>query len=542
MTGKALAPIGSSLVPVPAVVDYVPSAGGLVPIGADGLPIHIPAGQPRIEYHYKPQGATLEQYILSKARRTCIMGPLGSGKTNASCWKAFRIMREQEPDALGVRKTRIVAIRNTYPDLFGTTIKDWMDMFEGLGRFVQGGKEPPTHYIKFKLPDGTRVEAEMVFMALDREDHVKKLRGLQATAAWINEMKELPKSIVDMMDSRMGRYPKDVWPTWFGIFGDTNAPDTDHWYYRMAEEIKPKGWSFLKQPGGLIRQSPKHPWVLNPLAENVQNLPRGYYDGGAEGKQENWIKINYANQYGYVGDGMPIYPDYNDATHCQEFELVPGLPIHIGLDFGLTPAAIIGQRMTNGQWRWRFEVVTTDTGVGRFAGILKAFIAANCAGFAIGSITGDPAGDQRQAGDNEERTVFQLLKVNGIECAAAPGNNDFTLRTESVAKPMRTMIDGAPGFLLHPDCRVTRKGMQGAYKFRRLKIAGDERYESQPIKNAWSHPNEAGQYLMLGAGDGIEVLTENGPARDDDAAKYREARGIGQDDDALAFRRMRGIR
>lgn len=510
-----------------------------------GLPqqgtLPVPAGmehQPRIEFHYKPQGDVLEQYILSTAQRTFIMGPLGSGKTNASCWKAFRIMCAQEPNARGVRQTRIVAVRNTYPDLFGTTIKDWLEMFEGLGQFKQGNKEPPTHYIRFRLADGTTVESEMVFMALDREDHVKKLRGLQATAAWVNETKEIPFSIVSMLDLRMGRFPKDVWPTWFGIFGDTNAPDTDHWYYRMAEEMRPVGWKFLKQPGGLRRASPNHPWVENPLAENVQNLPRRYYIGGMEGKAENWIRINLANEYGYVGDGLPVHPEYVDSVHCRLFELVPGLPIHLGLDFGLTPAAIIGQRLPNGIIRWRYEVVTTDTGIGRFAGILKRFIAEKCPGFTIASITGDPAGNQKQAGDDQERTVFQILEANGIVAQPAPGNNVFELRAEAVNKPLRTMIDGAPQFQLHPDCRVTRKGLQGAYKYRRLKVAGEERYEQKPVKNAFSHPCEAGHYMNLGMGEGEVVLEANPQIRRADAEAYRAQQELASnDDDAKAFRR-----
>lgn len=493
-----------------------------------------------IHYRYKPQGQTLEEYILSTAQRTMIKGPLGSGKTNASCWKGFRIMCAQEPDAQGVRRTRGVAIRNTYPDLFGTTIKDWLDMFGHLGRFKQGGLEPPTHYLKFKLEDGTTVDAELVFMALDREDHVKKLRGLQATFAWVNEVKEIAFSVVSMLDLRVGRYPKDVRPTWYGIFGDTNAPDTDHWYYRLAEDMKPDGWCFLTQPGGLVRKSPEHPWEANPKAENVDNLPTNYYTNGAQGKTEAWIKVNLANEYGYVGDGMPVYPDYVDSQHCRPFELVPGLPIHIGLDFGLTPAAQIGQRMPNGQWRIRHELVTEDTGVSRFARELKLFINANCKEFSIASITGDPAGDQRQAGDNEERTVFQILEANGILAEPAPFNNDFTIRTEAVAQCLRRLIDGEPGYLLHPDCRVTRKGMQGAYKFRRLQVAGDERYEEKPVKNAYSHPCEAGQYMHLGAGDGNAILVADTAARKDDAKAYRQTRGIGSE--AQDFRRLRGLR
>ena len=495
----------------------------------------------QIEYRYKPQGEVLEEYILSQTQRTMVMGPLGSGKTNGSCWKAFRVICNQEPDAQGVRRSRGIAIRNTYPDLFSTTIKDWLDMFEHLGQFKQGGKEPPTHYLKFKLEDGTTVEAELVFLALDREDHVKKLRGVQATFAWINEVKEIAFSIVSMLDLRVGRFPKDVRPTWYGIFGDTNAPDTDHWYYRLAEEVRPAGWTFLKQPGGLVRKSPQHPWEPNPDAENVQNLPRDYYINGAQGKAEAWILVNLANEYGFVGDGMPIYPDYVDSVHCRAFELIPGLPLHIGLDFGLTPAAQIGQRKPNGQIRIRYEVVTTDTGVSRFAGILKTFISENCPGFTVGSITGDPAGDQRQAGDNEERTVFQLLEANDVYAKPAH-TNDFTVRTEAISTPLRRMIDGEPGYLIHPDCRVTRKGMQGAYKFRRLKVAGDERYEDKPVKNAFSHPCEAGQYLALGLGEGIAALAPNSVDRAEDAAAYRESRGLSTKADAAAFRRKRGHR
>jgi hypothetical protein len=33
---------------------------------------------------------------------------------------------------------------------------------------------------------------------------------------------------------------------------DTNPPDDDSWYYRVAEKEKPEGWEFFKQPGGLL--------------------------------------------------------------------------------------------------------------------------------------------------------------------------------------------------------------------------------------------------------------------------------------------------
>lgn len=506
-----------------------------------------------IEYAYAPQGPTLEQYVLSTYQRTMIMGPLGSGKTNGSCWKCFRVMLNQEPEVIGeppqpgqpdtrqrVRRTRILAVRNTFSDLFATTIKDWLEMFDGLGNFNKGGREPPTHYVKFKLPDGTMVDSEMIFLALDRPEHIKKLRGYQLTAAWLNEVKELVFAVIQMMDLRVGRFPAN--PTWYGIFGDTNAPDTDHWYYRLAEELKPEGWKFLKQPGGLMRSRAEAPWELNPLAENVQNLPLNYYVNGAQGKTDQWIQVNLANEYGFVTDGKPVYPDYRDSVHCKEFELIPGLPLHIGLDFGLTPAAWIGQRTVVGQWRIRYELCTTDTGVIRFANALKRFISEKCPGYTIASITGDPAGDQRQMGDNDEQTVFQILEAHGVKALPAH-TNDFTVRTEAVSATLRRMIDGEPGFLLHPECKVSRKGMQGAYKFRRMHIAGEDSYRDEPVKNSNSHPCEAGQYLMLGAGEGVAVMEASSVDKTEDAAKFREARGMsGKSSDAEAFRKKRGLR
>lgn len=469
------------------------------------------------EYIYKPQGETLERYILSREQRTFIMGPLGSGKTNASCWKAFRIMCEQEPDADGVRRSRGGAVRNTYPDLAGTTIKDWLDMFEDLGKYVAGAMEPPTHYLDFDLDDGTRVEAEMVFIALDRPQHERKLRGLQLTFAWVNETKEIPFSLVSMLDLRVGRYPKDVAPTWYGIFGDTNAPDNDHWYYRMAEEDKPEGYCFLRQPGGVIKVGER--WVENPDAENIANLPPGYYAKGMQGKKEDWIRVNLGNEYGFVMDGKAVHPAYVDSLHCAAFEVPRTLPLFIGMDFGLTPAATFGFRKPMGGWRVRSEVVATDMGAKSFAHEVKLHIAQMYPENPIGGISGDPAGDQRWQGD-EDQTPFKILRAAGLEAKPGP-TNEFALRVESVDTALGRLIDGEPGLLVHPDCRILRKALAGGYCYRRLAVAGDARFTDKPDKNQYSHVAESLQYLLTGAGEHRAIV-----ARPRNPGRARPSRAI----------------
>jgi len=144
----------------------------------------------------QPQGEVLQKYFDSSSPVQIIIGPLGSGKTIQTCVKIPEIMRQQKPNIKGIRLSRWVAARNTYSELFTTTIKDWLECNGHLGEFNQGGRMPPTQYLRYGLADGTIVEAEMIFIAFDRPDHVKKARGIQATGIWLNETKEMPKAVI----------------------------------------------------------------------------------------------------------------------------------------------------------------------------------------------------------------------------------------------------------------------------------------------------------------------------------------------------------
>ena len=182
-----------------------------------------------VEYNLMPQGAVLQDFNDCRSRNSFIMGPLGSGKTVQCILKLFDLMCEQEPvmqqdhKNYGVRLSRIIAARNTYSELFSTTIKDWLEIHGELGSFKQGNKEPPTHYIRFNLEDGTQVHCDVIFIAFDRPEHVKKARGIQTTWVWLNEVKEHSKAVLDMLDLRHGRYPSNKEggrPTHHGIIGD----------------------------------------------------------------------------------------------------------------------------------------------------------------------------------------------------------------------------------------------------------------------------------------------------------------------------------
>ena len=333
------------------------------------------------EIRMRPQGAVLAAYMASMARTSIIIGPLGSGKTYQSCQKMLSRMTEQRPNSAGVRKTRWYAVRNHYPDLTTTTIKDWMSLFGELGEYRGNSSEPPTHALKFRLPDGTSVESEVVFIALDREDSVKKLRGAQVTGFWLNEVKELRKPVIDMADLRHGRYPSpmDGGCSWSGMIGDTNACEHGHWLYNMAVNDKPEGWQFFKQPGGVLRAGiADHggvKWVPNPQAENLSNLPEGYYSRGMAGKSDEWIATNLANEYGSYVDGAYYSVQMADLRNRGRVCEVPydrGLPVNTFWDLGRNDAMVIWFHQRHGQTNRLIDYhQSTNAGFDVYAKLLR---------------------------------------------------------------------------------------------------------------------------------------------------------------------------
>lgn len=468
---------------------------------------------PTIEYITKPQGKVLGEYASSWERVEAIMGPLGSGKTVQSCQKLFEAMCNQAPNKRKIRPSRWYAVRNTYSDLLTTTTKDWLELYEELGHYSEGNKKPPTHKLDFDLEDGTTVQAELVFIALDRPDSVKKLRGAQVTGFWLNEMKELPKAIVDMADLRHGRYPSKaaggIEPTWHGMIGDTNAPDDDHWYYNLAEEVKPKNWRFHRQPGGLIKSGDSY--IINPEAENIQNLPDGYYERGMEGKAKDWINVNLCNEYGVVMTGKPVYPEYVDSVHCmtEEYKPNPNLPIILGQDYGRTPACTFTQfDPAMGRYIGFDEFIAENMSAALFAPELKRYIDHNYPNFTFQPGGGDPSGQAK--GQATEQTPFKIMWKHGINVQPVHTNDPLVRRASITNNLTRLCMDGRPAFMISPKCKMWRKGLAGGFCYKRVQVAGDERYKDEPDKNKYSHVCEAGEYGLMAAGEGRKALVQTG--------------------------------
>lgn len=434
-----------------------------------------------IEIDYTPT-RVVKEFMGSDAKMRVLMGPVGSGKSVGCSFEVIRRASEQEPNEQGVRKSRFAIVRQTARQLQDTTIKTFLDWFPPgpCGRFMRTTK---TYY--FSVGD---VESEIMFRALDDADDVANLNSLELTGAWFNECRDIHPEIIDAMSKRVGRFPskKDGGPTWHGMWGDTNPPTMDTWWYYQMEHLDPKdgvtpndnGWDVFKQPSG-----------RSPYAENIENLPDGYYD--TQGRSEEYIRVYIDGEYGLSSAGKPVYkyfrPDYHMAQEHLRAVVNGMRPIIVGVDLGLTPAAVIGQQDPRGRALILGEAVSFDMGIQRFVrSLLKPLLFERFMGAPVVVVT-DPAGVQRAQTD--ERSAVDIIKAEGMKVFPAKTNN-VSARINAVDDFLMRQVDGDPAFLVDPRCTHLKSAMMGGYRYKK-------NIDGTIDKNSHSHIAEALQYLML---------------------------------------------
>lgn len=445
--------------------------------------------------NYEPP-PTAERFFRSNAKVRLLMGPVGSGKSTACLVELFRRCAEMPHGKDGFRRSRWVITRNTLPQLRTTTLKSWLQWFpDGVaGSWKESEKT-------FFLHVGD-IRAEILFLPLDSPEDTRRLLSLELTGAFINETREVAPEIIQAIISRLGRFPsRAMMPTdpktgrakdyWYGLIMDTNPPSKDSFLYEQFEELKPEGWEIYKQPSGLDEH-----------AENRENLPETYYEDMMNGATEDWIDVHVHGKYGRSVAGRPVYEkSFKREFHVASEPLIPmnssAHTVLIGMDFGRTPAAVMGQR----DWRGRLNALDAlyeeNIGLDNFLKLhLKPLLNErfpHCRYLVIG----DPAGWAKS--QLSEKNAYDVLKEHGFAAVPAP-TNDIDPRLQAVESLLGQQVDGGPMWRFAPE--TTSKGMKkliagfdGGYRYKRRT---DGTYEVTPQKNSFSHLADAAQYLALG--------------------------------------------
>ena len=470
---------------------------------------------------YKVEYRELSRFMLSTAPVQVIQGPVGSGKSKAANLKAWKVAAEQQPGNDGIRHTRGAVIRNTYPELTTTTMRTWKDTFpeEVYGRIIMS--KPA--FQRIRVND---IDMEIDFLALDKEEDVKKLRSVEYTWAYINELQYIPKVIFDEIQSRieMGRFPamKDGGPTWHGLWADMNAPDDDHfiammtgqteWPENMPDDERaslqwPKEWDFFMQPAGLLEVpgpdgKPSGTYRPNPDAENVKWLAPDAYMKMIRGKTRAWIKSHVLNQIALVIDGDPVWPWFRREVYVagKVLEPIKGHDIWVTADFGRKPAALFGQ-FVNNRVVILDEMQAFNEGAVTFAPKVKKRLEQRYAGFSF-RVFGDPKGADKNQTD--DRSAYDVWSAHGMKVTPSPvKQNLIQTRIEAVEHLGASMYDGRPRLLISPNCRTLIVGMEGRYCYEK-KMNSDETH-TEPKDNNYTHLCDCLQYKVIAMGEGRKM-------------------------------------
>jgi hypothetical protein len=479
---------------------------------------------------YSVGGEVLSEFMKSEQFVRAIRGPIGSGTSTACCVELFRRAAEQKQGPDGLRHSRSSIIRLTNTMLETTTIQTWLQWFpeQDFGKFRWS--KPYLHRIRYN-----DIHWDVYFMPCATEDDINRLLSLELTSAWINEARDVPKEIVDALTGRLRRYPSKAegGPTWTGLIMDTNAMPHDHWWPIMSGEapvpewmheedalllVKPHNWAFYTQPEGMkdvVTSGRLSGYEPNDGAENIDNLNGGfdYYDQLMQGKKRDWIQIYVQNKLGIEMSGRAVYDNFDENVHAPAGGILPepDVPLVVGIDFGLTPAAVIGQRV-NGRWLILSELIMVSMGAKRFAERLRLHLSDHFPMWWNRRDThirfwADPAGEQRSQTD--ENTPLLMMRTEGLPVRPAP-TNDFALRKGAVENVMGGLVDGKPRFLMDRyRCSVLFAACKGGYQYRRLQTK-EEKYGTEPDKNRYSHPADALQYLLVGEGETKELRVPDG--------------------------------
>ena len=477
---------------------------------------------------------TARLFHASNADVKGIMGPIGSGKTVACCMEVFHKIVSMPAGADGVRRSKWAFIRNTYPELLSTTMQTWKDWIPDeichiyMGSLIKG-------VMDFELDDGTRVNATIIFLAIDSDQDLGKLKSLELTGVYLNEASELSLAIKTTAHSRTGRYPAvidDLEDTfWTGTIMDTNPPPDDHWWYRLAEIDRPENHEFFRQPPAILPMKrgegadEETYWVANqgqvegiPAAENVKWQPLGYnyWLRQVHGVDPEWCRVYLMGEYGRVITGKPVHPEYNDSMHCTMKGLTPmrGLPLILGFDFGLTPACAFMQVDPQGFLFVLDECVSDGMNLRTFLETtVLPKLRTEYGGMRYFGV-GDPAGMQHGQANGD--TCIQILNESGIPSIPSPdASNRFLARRDAVTVYLTRLLGGRPALLIDgKKCPVLRQGLLGAYMFKKMRtggMKGMDMYSASPVKNFYSHICEAFQYGCLyikefGSGTPVDQL------------------------------------
>lgn len=450
-----------------------------------------------INYKASPTG---QAFLDSRSFLKLIMGPVGGGKSTVALMDLVQRAVTQTPFN-GIRRTKMGILRNTTAQLKATVrplIDQWLDTMT-KGTMGKWRLTDNVFEARFRLPDDTIVHSEILLLAADTPDDVRRLLSLELSAAWVEECREVDPAVFEGLQGRVARFPSRAagGVAYPGVICSTNPPPMGGFWHSFITKPPKNAEIFIQPPAILVDGG------INPQAENLEHLDPSYYDNLLEGKTEDWINVYLKNQFGAGDMGHPVFrSSFKPSFHVAKKPLmaVPQSvnPLIVGCDNGLQAAATIMQRDMRGRVNVLAEAFVPDDETMGFETFLDRLL--------LPLLTSkfptmrqdrivfvmDPACWARSQVD--EKTIAMAVASRHFPAIKAPTNNPER-RVQAVEGLLTRQIDGEAGLLIDPEgCPHLIDALTWGYRYKKT---ASGLHTTTFDKTHHSHIAESFQYACL---------------------------------------------
>jgi len=414
-----------------------------------------------------------QQFHNSPAKYKALVGGFGSGKTAAGCAEAIELSLRYPGNEGWI-------CRRTGTELEDSTMSTFFEMLPES--YIRSFNKTKRNLV---LYNGSRVK----FRTLDDPD---KIRGPNLGFFYIDEASEVREIFFRKLMGRLRLATALYRPG----FITTNPPYKDHWIYKL----------FVEQ------ESTKYQIITAPSAENPY-LPPDYVQELRESYPADWVKVFLDGEFGFLPEGRPVYPEFRPSLHVRKLDVIPGIPITRGWDFGYHhPVCVFTQKLGD-RMHVLGELEGQEEKIDDFAKRVLATCAKRFPEVRQYVDWCDPAGQQHN--DKSDRTSFQIMTTLGIVPRAKPrAITDGILINRILLQPRETTVstticpdtgqelyetDITPGMLVDPSAIKLIEGFSGGYHYPE-KMQPDEK--KLPRKdNIFDHLQDAIRYITCNQPD-----------------------------------------
>jgi hypothetical protein len=284
---------------------------------------------------------TQRAFIESRAEADLFASRKGEGKSAGLCWSAF-YFTSHNPGA------NLVVLRDTWENLQRTTLDEWFRWFPN-GIYGEWMSSQRCWYWNKKR---TGLEGKVYFFGAESKDDAQRIASMPLAGGLFDEPAPAANSSqgIDefVFDTVMGQL-RQPGMNWYIAKLATNNPDQTHWTYKRF--VKP-GTPPIDRPKLEMQDLGYRCWQTRE-AENVGNLPPGYYEAMAQRwkDRKDLLRRFVEGKFGFQSKGKAVTPEWNDDIHLASgLQPVKGLPLKLMWDGGQNPTCVMTQITPLGDW------------------------------------------------------------------------------------------------------------------------------------------------------------------------------------------------